>query len=102
MTLELPFRDEFVGDPASRSCHGGVIASLLDAAGTFAAIAATGRDCVTVDFRVDFLRAAGPVTLTARAEPLKLGKRFATAEAEVLDERGRRVAVGRFTLAVVY
>lgn len=101
VALELPFREEFVGDPAARSYHGGVIAALVDAAGTFAAIAAAGRDCATVDKRVDFLRPAGPETLTARAEAIKVGRRLAVADVEVLDARGRKVAVGRLSLAIL-
>lgn len=101
VVLELPFREEFVGDPEGRTYHGGVIASLVDAAGTFCAIAATGHDCVTVDWRLDFLRPAGPATLTARAESVRVGMRIAVADVEVLDQNGTRVAVGRLTLAVV-
>lgn len=101
VVLELPFREEFVGDPEQRTYHGGVIASLVDAAGTFCVVAAAGRDCVTVDCRLDYLRPAGPTTLRARAEPVKVGGRIAAADVEVLDGDGERVALGRLTLALV-
>lgn len=101
VVLELPFREEFVGNPEQRTIHGGVIASLVDAAGTFCVIAAAGRDCVTVDCRLDFVRPAGAETVRALAEAVKVGRRIATADVEVLDDAGERVALGRLTLAVV-
>ena len=82
--------------------HGGVIGSLVDAAGTFAAIAAVGRDCVTVDFRVDFLRpVSGGTSLTARGRPLKAGRTLTVSDVEVLDDRDQLVAAGRVTMFAV-
>ncbi|MEO6575732.1 MAG: hypothetical protein ABIP89_17910, partial [Polyangiaceae bacterium] len=34
--LELPFREEFIGDPMRRALHGGVISTLADTAGGLA------------------------------------------------------------------
>lgn len=99
--LELPWREEFVGDPEQRTYHGGVIAALIDAAGTFCIVAAARRDCVTVDFRLDYVRPAGPTTLRAHAEPVRVGARIATSDVEVTDGEGARVALGRLTLAMV-
>lgn len=101
VVLELPFREEFVGDPEARTYHGGVVASLVDAAGTFCIIAAAGRDCVTVDCRIDFLRPARETTLRASAEAVKVGRSIGVADVEVLDGNSERVAVGRLTLALV-
>lgn len=46
--------------------HGGIIATLLDAATTFALIALDGDDWSTVDLRIDYLRPvpAGPLKVS--------------------------------------
>lgn len=99
VVLTLPFREDLVGDPEHETYHGGVLAALTDAAGTFALIAATGHDWVTVDMRVDFLRAAGRGPVTARATTLRAGRRIGFARAELTDAEGRTVALGHLTLA---
>src|SRR5689334_5248822 len=57
--LEIPWRDEFVGDPMRPAMHGGVISTMADTAGGMAVWSAIdnpyGR-VSTVDLRVDYLR----------------------------------------------
>lgn len=101
VVLVLPFREEFVGDPEHPAYHGGVLAALIDAAGTFALVAATGRDWITVDMRVDYRRAAGPETITARAVPVRAGGRLGLADVTLTDAESRGVTSGRLTLAAV-
>lgn len=98
VVLTLSFREEFVGDPEHPAYHGGVLAALIDAAGTFALIAATGRDWITVDMRIDYQRVAGPGPVTARAVPVRAGRRLGLADVTLTDERGRTVTAGRLTL----
>jgi uncharacterized protein (TIGR00369 family) len=79
--------------------HGGVVATILDTAATFALIAATGTDWGTVDIRVDYLRPAPVGPLAASARVLHAGRRLGRASAEVADPAtGRTVAsaVGTF------
>lgn len=99
VVLTLPFREEFVGDPEHPAYHGGVLAALIDAAGTFALISATGRDWITVDMRIDYRRAAGPGAVTARAVPVRAGRRLGLADVTLADAEGRVVTSGRLTLA---
>lgn len=99
VVLLLPFREEFVGDPEHPAYHGGVLAALIDAAGTFALVAKTGHDWITVDMRVDYQRAARPGPITARAVTVRAGRRFGLADVTVSDADTRTVAVGRLTLA---
>jgi len=99
VVLRVPFREEFVGDPEGSLYHGGILGAVIDAAGTFALIAATGRDWITVDMRVDYHRPAGPVELIARSRPLRIGRRLGLAEVELEDPEGRTVASGRLSLA---
>ena len=95
--VRLPFRDDLLAgdDPAGRYVHGGAIASLIDAAGDFAVIAAVGRDVPTIDLRVDYLRPASAGALTATARTVRVGRSVAVADIDVVDESGTQIAIGR-------
>ena len=93
--VEMPFREELISDPGVPYLHGGVIAALLDIAGDYAVATQFGRGVPTIDMRADFLRTAGREPLTGRARVVKLGRSVAIADAEVLNEQGEIIAVGR-------
>lgn len=79
--------------------HGGVVATVLDTAATFALIAATGSDWGTVDLRVDYLRPAPVACVEASAGVLRAGRSLGRAEAELVDPATGRIvasAVGTF------
>ncbi len=70
--------------------HAGVQATLADhtagaAAGT---LLEAGRTVVSVEFKINLLRAAGAPVLHCRAEVLKAGRRTIVAEASVLGVDG--------------
>jgi len=79
--LELPFREEFIGNPEVPALHGGVVSTLLDSAGGAAVWSSVGtHDRVsTVDLRVDYLRPGRPETLLGRAEVVRAGNRVGVA-----------------------
>ena len=93
--LMVPWRDEFLSSPEANSCHGGILASLLDAAGCYAVAAQLGYSVPTVDMRVDYHRVAHPDALVAQAKRLKVGRTIASAEARVFDADDRLIASGR-------
>jgi uncharacterized protein (TIGR00369 family) len=93
--VRMPFREELVSDPDVPYLHGGVIASLLDTAGDYAVAAQLGRGVPTIDMRVDFLKTAGREPLVAEARVVKLGRSVAIADAEVRNEQGELLAIGR-------
>jgi uncharacterized protein (TIGR00369 family) len=64
--------------------HGGVVATVLDSAATFALIGATGDDWSTVDLRVDYLRPVPPGSLEIRGSAVQIGRRLGRARAEVI------------------
>lgn len=81
------------------SLHGGVIATVLDTAATFALIDATGTDWSTVDIRVDFLRPAPVAPLEVSGRTVQVGRRFGRANAELVEPSTGRLlasAVGTF------
>ena len=97
VVIRMPFRKELLAgdDEIGQYVHGGAIASIIDTAGDFAVIAATGYDVPTIDLRVDYLRPVTGGTLTATARAIKAGRSLAVADIEVVDEDGKAVAVGR-------
>lgn len=84
--------------------HGGVLASLLDAAQGMAAasLATPHQDIVTIQLNLNFIRPAREnELLSARAEVLHHGRRTAVTRAEILTEAGMLVATSSATLMYV-
>lgn len=92
----LRFKPEaWTRDQASGAVHGGVLATALDTAACFAAIAAAGLDCSTLDLRCDFVRPAVDEEFVVRGTPLRVGRRMAWADATIATLDGRLVAAAR-------
>jgi uncharacterized protein (TIGR00369 family) len=86
--LEVPFRDELVGDPMRPALHGGVLSALGDAAGGAAVWAGMDDDNArisTIDLRIDYLRPARLVTLVAEASVVRLGNRVGVADVRIFN-----------------
>jgi uncharacterized protein (TIGR00369 family) len=99
--LRLPYRPEWlVAETPAPTIHGGLSALLLDVAANLAVMAATGREVATVDLRVDYLRPAPALDLTAEGTVLRVGKVLAVADAVVKAADGRIVAAGRGTFRI--
>ena len=79
------------------SIHGGALATALDTAATFAVISSIGADATTIDLRLDYLRPALDPQLTVDGFTLKVGRRFAFADATAVASDGRTVASARGT-----
>jgi uncharacterized protein (TIGR00369 family) len=91
---------EHAGEEGRPYLHGGVVATLLDTAATFALIQATGVDWGTVDLRVDFVRPAPAGPLLASATAVHTGRRLGRATAELTDpSTGRLLASAAGTFA---
>lgn len=86
--------------------HAGVIMTIADhtCGGAAASTMPEGKDVITVENKVSFLRPASGPILYCRAEVLRTGKSLVFVEAEVLVERdGKRVMVAKAssTLSVI-
>jgi uncharacterized protein (TIGR00369 family) len=81
--MEIPFREELIGDPLRPALHGGVLSALADTAGGMAVWSGLederGR-VSTIDLRVDYLRPAKLETLAAEATVVRLGNRVGVAD----------------------
>jgi uncharacterized protein (TIGR00369 family) len=94
---------EHAGEEGSGYLHGGVVATLLDTAATFALIRATGVDWGTVDLRVDFVRPAPVGALLVGATVVHAGRRLGRANADLTDPSTDRLlasAAGTFARTV--
>jgi uncharacterized protein (TIGR00369 family) len=78
--LELPYREELVGNPETGVLHGGVITALLDVTFCFATLyrLSESRPMATLDLRIDYLKSATPgISVYAGAVCYKLTHRLA-------------------------
>ncbi|MHB8771484.1 MAG: PaaI family thioesterase [Syntrophales bacterium] len=84
--------------------HGGVFASLIDAAcfwSLFHEIENPEAGATTVDLKVNYLAPAASGKLIAAGRRIKLGKTLGYAEASVTDGTGKLLAHGTSTLMIL-
>ncbi|HUU61257.1 MAG TPA: PaaI family thioesterase [Acidimicrobiia bacterium] len=80
--------------------HGGVLATLVDAAAWCAAAVHYESWITTVELQVRLLEPAHSEDLVATGEVVRIGNRIAVASAEVRTAAGRLVATGGATFSV--
>ena len=84
--------------------HGGVFASIIDAAAFWAIfyeIEDSNTGVTTVDLKLNYLAPAVSGQLIAKGRQLKLGKTLGYAEAEVIDVNGKLLAHGTSTVILL-
>jgi uncharacterized protein (TIGR00369 family) len=88
-SLEVPWREDLVGDPDTGVIAGGVVTSLLDHTCGMAMAAAAGEEpfsTATLDLRIDYMRPAAPRTgVIAEAHCYKLTRTIGFVRAEAWD-----------------
>lgn len=97
--IRATWRPEWENGTEGRATHGGIIATLLDLTADWAIANVAGDPAPTLDFSVQYLRAAGPGDLEAVGRVIKSGRSITFAEAELYDTAGRQIAVGRGSYA---
>ncbi|MEK3934852.1 PaaI family thioesterase [Sporosarcina sp. FSL W7-1349] len=98
--LELPIKYEVT--QSRNNVHGGVIASMIDAA-VGAALRSTlekGKAGVTVEMKLNYLRPANGEKLIAKGKIVKKGKSLAIGEAVIENDKGQEVAIGLVTYMI--
>jgi uncharacterized protein (TIGR00369 family) len=103
--LEIPWRDELVGDPLKPAVHGGVISTLVDTAGgmvIWTALENTAQRVSTIDLRVDYLRPGRLETLLCEAHAVRVGRSVGVADMRVFhaSSPGETVATGKGVYAI--
>lgn len=89
VTVRLPYKADFVGDPDTGVLAGGVVTAMLDHVCGMAVWVKQDRyaPIATLDLRIDYMRAARPErTLFGRARCYKLGRSVAFVRAWAFDE----------------
>ncbi len=83
--------------------HGGVYASLIDAAAFWAAYTNIGASTgmTTVEMKLNYLAPAASGRFTARGKSIKIGKTICLSEATVFDNQERMLAHGTVTLMIL-
>lgn len=83
--------------------HGGVYASLVDAAAFWAVYSQMEEDSglTTVDMKLNYLAPASDGCLIAKGRSIKTGKTLCLGEASIEDEKGRLLAHGTSTIMVL-
>ena len=83
--------------------HGGVYASLIDAAAYWAVYAGIDEivGLTTVELKVNYLSPVSKGRLIGKGKSIKIGKTICLGEASIEDEKGNLVAHGTSTLMVL-
>jgi len=103
--LQIPWRDELIGDPVRGAIHGGVISTLADTAAGLAVWGALENPVArvsTIDLRVDYLRPGRAEALIAEAVAVRVGRSVGVADVRLFhpSARGDTVATGKGVYAI--
>ena len=104
--MEIPFREELVGDPLRPALHGGVISTLADTCGgaaVWSAVEDPRSRVQTIDLRLDYLRPGRLETLVAEANVVRLGRRLGVVDVRLFHPSAPEatVATGKGVYNVV-
>jgi uncharacterized protein (TIGR00369 family) len=94
--LEVPFREELIGDPLRPALHGGVLSALADAAGggaVWTAIEDEKARISTIDLRIDYLRPAKLELVIAEAKIVRIGNRVGVADVRLFQPSNEEVTI---------
>ena len=103
--LEIPYREELIGDPAKPALHGGVMSMLADVAGGMA-IWSTLEDMnhrlSTIDLRIDYLRPGRLESLVAEGTIVRVGRSVGVADVRLFHRSAPAdtVATGKGVYAI--
>jgi uncharacterized protein (TIGR00369 family) len=105
VVMEIPWRDELIGDPMKRAIHGGVISTLADTAGgvaVWSALPSMMSRVSTIDLRIDYLRPGKQAALRAEAKTVRVGKTVGVADVRLFQivDPSLTVATGKGVYAI--
>ena len=103
--IQIPFKEEFIGDFIQKRWHGGILASIADTAG--GVVGATVLNSIqdklnTIDMRIDYLHGATIGDIFAKAKIVKNGKTIIKVDIELFqNDRKDPVAIARCVYSVL-
>jgi len=99
LSMTLPYKPSFIGNPVSKVLHGGVAAALIDHVGGFCAMTAIREPNVllsTVDLRIDYINPAPADTMHCDAEVVSFKKTLIRSDIVCWNkDRTVKIAIGR-------
>jgi uncharacterized protein (TIGR00369 family) len=96
--VRLPYRQEFQQNYGVM--HGGIVATLADTAGYFAAASVSPEQIVTtVEFKINLLSGAREENLTGVGKVIRNGRQLIVCEMIVYGRRRRKIALASGTYA---
>lgn len=113
--ITFPWQDVFIGNPAQKILHGGIISAVLDNVGGMLAAASvidklTDLDIPsvqqklatlgTIDLRTDYLRPGKGEVFTASATLIRSGNKVCVCRMELHNEKAIQIAFGTGTYLV--
>ena len=102
--INVPFKEEFIGDALQNLWHGGSLASIADTAGGIAAattISFPNDKINTIDIRIDFLKGAINKDIYAVADVIKVGKRIINADIKIYQDEDDLITIARASYSVL-
>lgn len=113
--IQLPWKDELIGNPSQKILHGGVISAVLDNVGGMLAAASIVDKLEvdvlhtvpkklatlgTIDIRTDFLRPGRGKYFIASASLIRAGNKVCVCRMELHNDEGIQIAFGTGTYLV--
>ena len=97
--MEVPYKEEFIGDPRRPALHGGLISTVADTCGGGAVWSMVEENVriSTVDLRMDFLRPGPPENLVCEASVVRIGNMVGVADMRLfaISNPERTIATGK-------
>lgn len=86
--VELPFREELIGNPEIPALHGGALSATLDTTGGLSvwSLARPMDRVSTIDLRIDYLRPGRSAPIVATAEVVRLGNQVGVSQLRAFHE----------------
>jgi uncharacterized protein (TIGR00369 family) len=83
--------------------HGGVLATLADAAlgSAIRSTLSSNQGVVTVELKINYLKPAKGQLLVGKGSVIKRGRTICVGNAEIFDEQGEKVAFGNGTFMIL-
>lgn len=105
VSVHVPFKEAFIGDYRQGYWHGGILATIADAAAGlagFTTLTSPDDRINTIDMRIDFLTPAVRTDIFAEVTLIKVGKRIINADVSLYQtDKQKPVAVARCAFSVL-
>lgn len=103
--LEIPFREELIGDPMRPALHGGVISMLADTAGgltVWSTLENPAARVSTIDLRIDYLRPGKLERLIAEGAVVRAGRSVGVSDIRLFHpgSEDEAIATGKGVFAI--